>query len=103
MGISKLWFGALGVSLVFALGGCGAPGSGPSLATVGDSEITVADFEFAALEHPLIRGDRSPDAKTSLLEDLIDAYEIIATIAGLDPKAAEARAVLEEQAESAGA
>jgi peptidyl-prolyl cis-trans isomerase C len=77
MEISKLWFGALGVALVLALGGCGAQGSGPSLATVGDGEITVAEFEFAALDHPLIHGDRSPEAKSVLLGDLIDRELLI--------------------------
>lgn len=69
---SKLRLGVLGLGLALALGGCVAPGSSPSLATVGDSEITVADFEFAARQQPMARGDLSPEAKSELLGELID-------------------------------
>jgi peptidyl-prolyl cis-trans isomerase C len=77
MAISGVPALALALALTLVLGGCGAKGSGDSLARVGETEITVADFELAALDHPLITGDRSPEARRVLLEDLIDRELII--------------------------
>jgi hypothetical protein len=47
------------------------------VATVGNTEITVADFEFAARQHPFAQGDHTPGAKTELLQDLIDRELLI--------------------------